>query len=212
MALRVGLTGGIASGKSTVANLFCDLGIRVIDADLIAREVVLPGSAGLNELVASLGPEILDAEGRLDRKLLRKIIFSDPDQKNTVNGILHPKIREKMLRRSITAPGPYHVLDIPLLVESGWQDNLDRVLVVDCSPEIQIQRLIARDGGSVEQAQRILQNQCSREQRLAAADDVIDNNHSLAALVQQVYRLHQEYLQHAFVAPSVRDSNHQMQN
>ncbi|NNF17990.1 MAG: dephospho-CoA kinase [Gammaproteobacteria bacterium] len=198
MALRIGLTGGIASGKSTVANLFCELGITVIDADLIAREVVLPGSPGLEELIAALGTDLLKADGQLDRKLLRKMMFSDPAIKDTVTGILHPKIRETMLQRSAAAAGPYHILDIPLLIETGWQHHLDRVLVVDCAPEVQLQRLIARDGGTREEAQRILHTQSSRKERLAVADDVIDNNHSLAALSQQVYQLHQRYLRNAF--------------
>lgn len=212
MSLRIGLTGGIASGKTTVAGLFTELGITVIDADLIARETVFPGSHGLAAIVAAFGQSILTTDGQLDRKSLRKMIFSDPDRKNQLNSILHPRIREAMIQRSTAAPGPYHLLDIPLLVESGWHKHLDRVLVVDCTEEIQLERLMARDDESREQAQRILQNQSSRQQRLALADDIIDNNHTPAALVQQVYALHQRYLQIAYTQTFHHTTSAPLQN
>ena len=197
MSLSVGLSGGIASGKSTVAGLFEDLGISVIDADLIAREVVLPGTSGLSGIVELFGPEVLADDGSLDRKRLRNIIFSDPDKKTRLNALLHPMIGERMLHRSNTDTGPYHVLDIPLLVEGGWQHRLDRVLIVDCTVETQIERLCHRDGETRDSAMRIINAQTPREVRLEAADDVIDNNGPPEALSPQVYTLHQCYLKFA---------------
>ena len=197
MGLSIGLSGGIASGKSTVAQLFIDLGITVIDADLIAREVVLPGTPGLDGILKLFGREVLTDDGNLDRKQLRNQIFSDPDKKNQLNALLHPMIGERMLQRSKSASGPYHLLDIPLLVEGGWQHILNRVLIVDCTVETQITRLCARDGETRETAMRIINAQTAREVRLEAADDVIDNNGPPEALSPQVYQLHQCYLKHA---------------
>lgn len=195
MGMSVGLSGGIASGKSTVARLFADLGITVIDADMIAREVVLPGTAGLQGIVALFGEGVLAEDGGLDRKQLRNIIFSDPDKTQKLNALLHPMIGERMLQRSKADQGPYHVLDIPLLVEGGWQHRLDRVLIVDCTVETQVERLRARDGETRDGALKIIRAQTARETRLEAADDVIDNNGPPEALAPQVYRLHQCYLE-----------------
>lgn len=193
--LTVGLTGGIASGKSTVSALFALVGVTVIDADLVAREVVEPGAAGLEAVIDHFGDSIVTDAGELDRKALRNIVFSDPSQKSTLDQILHPLIRKTMLQRSIEAPGPYHLIDVPLLAESNWQAQFDRILVVDCATDTQLKRLLDRDGESIEQAKRIIAAQATREQRLAIAHDVIDNNHATEALVPQVYRLHLRYLQ-----------------
>ncbi|MEM7083686.1 MAG: dephospho-CoA kinase [Pseudomonadota bacterium] len=193
MSLRVGLSGGIASGKSSVAKLFEFLGITVIDADRIARDVVLPGTPGLHGVVDLFGPDILTDDGQLNRKQLRDIIFSDPAEKERVDALLHPMIGSTLLQRSNSAPGPYHLLDIPLLVEGGWQEQLDRVLIVDCAVSTQIRRLCERDNETPESAKRIIDAQIDRQTRLAAADDVIDNNASIEALLPQVYALHRCY-------------------
>jgi dephospho-CoA kinase len=191
--LRVGLTGGIASGKSTVADLFAARGAAVLDTDVIAREVVEPGSHALAALVNALGGGILDAEGRLDRAFLRDRLFADAFVRREVEGILHPAIFAELERQSQTAGGPYQVFVIPLLVEAKLQHVVDRVLVVDCPEDVQVRRLMARDGGSRDDAARILASQATREARLAAADDVIDNGGETADLPAQVDRLDRKY-------------------
>jgi len=191
--LRIGLTGGIASGKSTVAALFAAHGVPVLDTDLIARDVVEPGEAALGEVVAAFGPDILGPDGRLDRPRLRARVFADPDARERLEAILHPAIRAELARRAEAAGGLYQVWVIPLLVEGGQLDRVDRILVVDCPEEIQLARVMARDGGTAEAAQGILAAQASREQRLAAADDVILNDGAEARLVPQVAALDQKY-------------------
>jgi dephospho-CoA kinase len=194
---RVALTGGIASGKSTVADLFAALGVPVIDTDVIARQVVEPGQPALAKIAATFGPEVLDAEGRLDRRRMRERIFSDPDAKRRLEAILHPAIRAEMERQSMAAQGPYQVLVIPLLTEGGRRDHVDRVLLVDVPEELQVQRLMMRDGVSHEQAQASLNAQATRAQRLALADDVIRNTGRVDDLRARVAELHQEYLRFA---------------
>jgi dephospho-CoA kinase len=174
-AFRVALTGGIASGKTTVANLFAEHGVPLIDTDLIARQVVEPGHPALAKVVAAFGPDILDANGQLDRRQMRERIFADRDAKLRLEAILHPAIREEMEAQSVAADGPYQILVIPLLTEGGRRDHVDRVLVVDTPESVQIERLMARDSVSHEQAQAALQSQASRKARLALADDVIVN-------------------------------------
>ncbi len=191
--LRIGLTGGIASGKSTVADLFAAHGASILDTDVIAREVVVPGSRALAELVAAQGGGILDAEGRLDRAELRRRIFADPAARQKVEAILHPEILAELERQSGRSPGPYQVLVIPLLVEAGLEHVVDRVLVVDCPEEEQIRRLMSRDGASRGVATRMLGAQATRELRLAAADDVIDNGGAAADLPGQVAGLDRQY-------------------
>jgi dephospho-CoA kinase len=192
--LLIALTGGIASGKSAVADLFAKLGVPVLDTDQIARDVVEPGAPALAHLVAEFGPEILDATGRLDRARMRDRVFKAPEQRNRLEAITHPAIRAELARRSAEAGGNYQIHVIPLLVESGRADAYDRVLVVDVPPAHQLQRLMARDGASAEQAQRILDAQASREQRLEIADDVIVNTGALEDLQGFVETLHQNYL------------------
>jgi dephospho-CoA kinase len=194
---RVGLTGGIASGKSTVANLFAALGVPVIDTDLLAREVVALGSPLLREITAHFSTQVLAADGSLNRQALRARIFADPAQRQWLEALLHPAIRELTDASSDAAPGPYVVVAIPLLVETGSTTRFERVLVVDCEPELQIARLAARDGNSREQAERILAAQASRAERLAVADDVIHNNGDIASLRDQVENLHRQYVQAA---------------
>ena len=187
--LRVALTGGIASGKTTVADLFAARGVPVIDTDVIARDVVQPGTPALAAVVEAFGIEVLGADGRLDRRRMRERIFSDAGARRRLEGILHPAIRAEMARRSLAAGGPYQVLVIPLLAEGGRRDYVDRVLLVDVPEELQVERLMLRDGVSREQATASLGAQAGRAARLAIADDVIVNtdraddlDHELTAL------------------------------
>jgi dephospho-CoA kinase len=191
--LLIALTGGIASGKSAVAEEFAKLGVPVLDTDQIARDVVAPGTAALGQLVAEFGKEILDANGQLNRAHLRERVFSDPAQRLKLEAITHPAIRAELAQRSAAAGGAYQVHVIPLLVETGRADAYDRVLVVDCPEEAQIGRLLSRDRGSREQAEEILAAQASREERLDAAHDVIENTGTLADLQRFVQTLHRNY-------------------
>jgi dephospho-CoA kinase len=191
--LRIGLTGGIASGKSTVAQLFGARGATVLDADAIAREVVEPGTHGLAALVNALGGGILDHDGRLNRAELRRRMFLDAATRRDVEAILHPAIVAELERQADKAPGPYQVFVIPLLVEGNYGHIVDRVLVVDCPEDEQLRRLVQRDGGTREDALRVLEAQAPREQRLAAADDVIRNEGLMAALSAQVAALDRKY-------------------
>lgn len=193
--LRIGLTGGIASGKSTVADLFAALEVPVIDTDKIAREVVEPGQPPLEKLVERFGTGILTPDGHLDRPKLRDIVFSDPKARADLEALTHPAIGSAVEAMAAAAGGPYQILVIPLLVEKGLGKRLDRVLVVDCPETLQLQRLQARDGSSPAQAQAILDAQASRTARLKAADDVIRNESDVAALRQQVEALHRRYLE-----------------
>ncbi len=191
--LRIGLTGGIASGKSTVADLFAERGATVLDTDVIAREVVEPGRPALGALVNALSGGILDAQGRLDRAELRRRLFEDPATRRDIEAILHPAILAELERQARQARGPYQVFVIPLLVENRLEKIVDRVLVVDCPEEEQLRRLAARDGESRESALRMLAAQATREQRLAWADDVIDNGGPAADLPAQVAALDLKY-------------------
>lgn len=193
----VGLTGGIASGKSTVARLFQALGASLIDADEIAREVVMPGQPTLGRLVAVFGEDILDAEGQLNRQRLRQMAFGDPALRRRLDAIMHPAIGLRMQECLRQAEGPYVILMVPLLVETGQHRLVNRVLVVDAPEEMQIERLMDRDGVSREQACQALAAQSDRAQRLAAADDILHNTASPEDLVEPVRRLHQAYLQMA---------------
>lgn len=203
--LRIGLTGGIASGKSTATQRFAELGVPVIDADVVSRKVVEPGSPGLAQVVAHFGARVL-ADGRLDRRALRELIFKDSSLRQALDAILHPLIRAEMERDAAQAQAPYVIMAIPLLVEGGNSGKrVDRVLVIDADETLQIQRLQARDGSSAEQARLILDSQASRSARLAAADDVLLNSGSVAELRQAVDRLHEQYLQLAQTLPSPRN-------
>ena len=194
-AFRIGLTGGIASGKSTVSKLFADLGVPVIDADEASRTVVEPGSAGLAAIVQRFGPDVLDADGRLNRRALRSLIFDDPQARRDLEGILHPLIRDEMERSASSAGGPYQIFAIPLLIESGPGRRVDRTLVVDVDESSQIRRVMARDQIGETEARAILAAQASRAARLAAADDVIENAGTVADLRHSVEKLHGRYQQ-----------------
>jgi dephospho-CoA kinase len=193
--LHIGLTGGIASGKSTVARLFGALGVPIIDTDQIAREVVEPGQPPLERLVERFGKGILTPDGHLDRPKLREIVFSDPKARTDLEALTHPAIGTAVEALSAAAGGPYQILVIPLLVEKGLGTRVERVLVVDCPQELQIQRLQVRDGSTLEQAQAILNAQTSRAARLKAAHDVIRNESDIASLRDQVSALHRRYLE-----------------
>lgn len=194
-AFRVGLTGGIASGKSTAAKFFGALGVPILDSDQIAREVVEPGQPPLERLVERFGPTILTSDGHLDRPALREIVFSDPKARADLEALTHPAIGAALEARSAEAGGPYQVLVIPLLVEKNLAAHVDRVLVVDCDEELQVRRLRDRDGATPEQVQAILRAQAPRAVRLKAADDVIQNDADMSAVRDQVAALHPRYLE-----------------
>jgi dephospho-CoA kinase len=191
----VALTGGVASGKSTVERLFASRGIEIIDADHVAREVVAAGTAGLADIVEIFGTDVLSADGSLDRRAMRERVFADERARRQLEAIIHPRVREVLRQRASEVHSAYGMLVIPLLVESGDYAWVNRVLVVDVPREVQRERLLKRDGISRELAEAMLNAQASREQRLAVADDVIDNSADLESLDDAVERLHRRYLQ-----------------
>jgi dephospho-CoA kinase len=199
---RVGLTGGIASGKSTAAGFFAALGVPILDSDAIAREVVEPGQPPLERLIERFGPSILTPDGRLDRPALRNIVFSDPKARADLEALTHPAIGAEMEARSATAGGRYQILVIPLLVEKNLSSHVDRVLVVDCDEALQVSRIHRRDGSSRQQAEAILRAQAPRAVRLKAADDVISNDADIDSVQKQVAALHDRYLKLAAKARS----------
>jgi len=196
--LKIGLTGGIASGKSTVARLFESHGVALIYADRIAREVVAVGSDGLAAVSETFGTEVISPSGELDRQALRVLIFSDDAKRKTLESILHPLILERsnaLEAQARDASAPYVIFEIPLLIETGRDADMHRVLVVDVLESTQVARVMARDKCSEQQAQDILTAQSSRDTRLASADDVISNEGTLEDLEQQVEKLHQQYME-----------------
>ncbi|MDA3869157.1 MAG: dephospho-CoA kinase [Gammaproteobacteria bacterium] len=193
--LKIGLTGGIGSGKSTVAELFSELGVTVIDADQISHQLTRSGSDSFRAIRQLLGDEFINAEGELDRKKIARHIFSNPDKKAALENMLHPRIRQRMLQEVERAKhDAYIILSIPLLLETGFTDLIDRILVVDADDEIRIQRTRQRDDRSEQQIRAIMRQQVERDRRLQCADDVIYNNGSLEDLRNAVDRLHQQYL------------------
>ncbi len=198
---RIALTGGIASGKTAVATAFAALGVPVIDTDQISRDVRAPGTSVLAKIVAEFGEEMLDATGHLDTRRMRERIFADPLQREKLNAITHPAIRDELARRATVAGGDYQIHAIPLFVESGGKGNYDRVLVIDCPEDLQLKRLVQRDGVDTNQARQTLAAQATRQQRVAMADDVIVNDGGLDALHEQVRRLHRKYLELAARRP-----------
>ncbi|EMP6172172.1 TPA: dephospho-CoA kinase [Citrobacter amalonaticus] len=195
MRYTVALTGGIGSGKSTVANAFADLGIQIIDADIIARQVVEPGKPALDAIAAHFGPELIAADGTLHRRLLRERIFADPQEKAWLSALLHPLIQQETQRQLQQATSAYVLWVVPLLVENGLYRQANRVLVVDVTPETQLARTIQRDDVTRAHVEQILAAQATREARLAVADDVIDNNGAPDSIMSDVARLHARYLQ-----------------
>ena len=190
----VGLTGGIGSGKSTVAGMFAALEIDLIDADVAAREVVAPGTTALAEIVEHFGPDILMADGSLDRRGLRRIIFHQKQEKHWLETLLHPLIRRWLTQQISDRRSAYCLLISPLLLETGQAEMVDRILVVDVSVETQIARTLARDGGEESTVRAIIAAQIGRNQRLEHGDDIIDNDLPLQTLRQRVEKLHQQYL------------------
>lgn len=201
MAYIVALTGGIGSGKTTVANAFARFGATIVDADVIARQVVEPGTPALAAIATHFGNEILQADGSLDRARLRQLIFNHPAEKAWLNQHLHPLIHQETQRQLALASSPYALWVVPLLVENDLHTRADRVLVVDADRETQLARTMARDDSSREQALNILSAQATRHQRLAVADDVIDNSGNLRDIEPAVALLHQRYLELAASAP-----------
>jgi dephospho-CoA kinase len=190
----VGLTGGIGSGKSTVADLFRQQGVPIIDADAIGHQLVSPGQPCLDAIVTAFGDTVLNSDGTLDRDQLRQQVFNSPEKRRELENIMHPAIRDAMRQQAQQFAAPYAIFVIPLLLEAGQQQMVDRILVVDCSEEQQIQRVRQRDHLDTAQIRAIMAAQVDRETRLAAADDVVINSGSREALAQAVLQLHQRYL------------------
>lgn len=194
MSLTIGLTGGIGSGKSAAADLFAARGINIVDADIAAREVVEPDTVALTAIAEHFGPSILIADGSLNRRALREIIFADAYEKKWLEALLHPAIRTLIKQQLSEATSPYAVLVSPLLLETDQHTLVERVLVIDCPETDQIQRAAARDQSEPDRIKAIMANQLNRDARLAKADDILHNHASLADLEQQVENLHQTYL------------------
>lgn len=201
MTYIVGLTGGIGSGKTTIANLFSELGVPIVDADLVAREIVAKGSPLLKQIVEHFGNEILLDNGELNRSALRQWVFSSEEEKNWLNNLLHPAIREAMLKQLSAQTSPYTLFVVPLLIENNLTELCQRILVIDVTPQTQLARASNRDQNNLEQIQRIMNAQVSREERLKWATDIINNDKDLAEnlphLKQKVLELHRFYLQQA---------------
>jgi dephospho-CoA kinase len=193
--LVIGLTGGIGSGKSTVAGMFQQLGIPVIDADVIAHAMAAPGQPALKEIIRVFGPASVDASGALDRNRLRKLVFSDPAQRRRLEAILHPRIRREIIALTTNIRTPYCIVVIPLLLETDQRDLVDRILVVDAARDRQIARVVLRNGLSEQEITAIIAAQASRDCRLAAANEVINNEGSVEELATQVRVLHEKYLE-----------------
>lgn len=196
-ALVIGITGGIGSGKTTVANLFADLGVPVIDADDLARRAVARGEPGYEEIVKDFGSEILDEAGELDRRKMREHVFSGSDNRARLEAIVHPRVYAMMKQLLDNLECPYAIVVVPLLIETGGREIVDRVLVVDSPEKLQIERTLRRDGTTREGVERILAAQTDRRSRLAVADDVIENAASEPDLEDAVGRLHHRYLEEA---------------
>jgi dephospho-CoA kinase len=194
----IGLTGGIGCGKTTVANLFAARGASVIDTDEIAHALTAPGGAAMPALVAEFGPAYATPAGALDRARMRELVFSDPGARTRLEHILHPRIRDATAAAAAIATGPYVIFVVPLLIESGaWAGRVTRVLAIDCPEALQVARVMARSGLQEAQVRAIMAAQVTREQRLAAADDVVVNDDGLEALAPQIERLHAFYLAQA---------------
>ena len=195
MVFVVGLTGGIGSGKSAAADEFARLGATVVDTDAIAHELTGPGGAAIPEVKRQFGSAFVDAAGAMERKRMRDLAFSDPEQKQRLEALLHPMIRAESARRIAAATGPYVLHVVPLLVESGgYRERIRRVLVVDCPEALQVARVRQRSGLTDPEVRRVIAAQIQRVSRLAAADDVIDNSGTIAAMQQQIRKLHEKYL------------------
>lgn len=190
----IGLTGGIACGKTTASDFFSDQGIEIIDADLVSRQVVQPGQPALEEIVKLFGSDILDSDGQLNRQKMRTLVFQDKSKRKQLENILHPVIRSRLDQLLKESHGDYVVFSVPLLIESGLQSRADRVLVIDVEPQTQLKRLTDRDGISLEQAHAMIDAQLPREKRNLAADDIIDNSTTLERFLAELEKSHDKYL------------------
>lgn len=191
--MYVGLTGGIGSGKSAAAECFAALGVGIVDADIVAREVVAPGQPALQQIAAHFGDQVIAADGSLQRRVLREIVFADPEQRRWLEQLTHPLIAQSIQQQLAASTGPYALLVSPLLLETTQRELVQRVLVIDAPETLQVARTVARDQAQPEQVRQIMAAQMPREQRLAHADDVIVNQGDLEQLRQQVVQLHQQY-------------------
>ena len=196
-SFKIGLTGGIASGKTTVANLFSDLGIKIIDADEIAHSITSKQGSAYNKIVKHFGEDVIGNDKELDRKKLRTMIFNNSELKRDLEQIIHPEVYAIINQKINASQEPYQIIVIPLLIETGYQNFVDRVLIVDCSMETQLARLINRDNETMKNARKIIANQIERNERLKFADDIIENEKktSINVLKNKVLQLHQTYLE-----------------
>lgn len=199
MVMKVGLTGGIGSGKSTVAGMFFELGVPIIDADAIAHQIVASDTEVLQQIINKFGQEYLTNEHTLDRRKLKKIIFDDPASKTWLEQLLHPLISKEITKQAQVAAAPYCIVEIPLLIEAGLQNTVDRILIVDCPQELQIQRTTQRDKQTEAEVKKIIATQITRDKRIDAADDIIVNTGDLAYLKDEVRRLHNLYLEQSML-------------
>jgi dephospho-CoA kinase len=208
MSFVVGMTGGIGSGKTTVANLFAELGAAVIDTDAIAHELTGPRGAAMPDIARAFGEGVFQANGSLDRVAMRQLCFSDPTARKRLESILHPLIRSESIARCRRADyAPYVMLVVPLLIESGaYREHIDRILVIDCAESVQVARVMVRSRLSADEVLAIMATQASREERRAAADDVLTNDDGLDELQPQVLRLHHRYVEFARKAPVREDT------
>jgi len=190
----VGLTGGIGSGKSAAANFFQNEGITVIDADGLSREVIEEGTPGFASIVEYFGSKIIDSDGSINREHLRKEVFDDDKKKKLLESIIHPLVRELMVKKIAVSKSPYSIIMVPLIFETNSMSNYNRILVIDCDPKLQLQRAMLRDNNSKAQIEKIMDSQCSREERISIANDIIPNNDSLENLKIRSIAMHKFYL------------------
>ena len=190
----VGLTGGIGSGKSAAANFFQNEGITVIDADGLSREVIEEGTPGFASIVEYFGSKIIDSDGSINREHLRKEVFDDDKKKKLLESIIHPLVRELMVKKIAVSKSPYSIIMVPLIFETNSMSNYNRILVIDCDPKLQLERAMLRDDNSKAQIQKIMDSQCSREERISIANDIIPNNDSLENLKIRSIAMHRFYL------------------
>ena len=190
----VGLTGGIGSGKSAAANFFQNEGITVIDADGLSREVIEEGTPGFASIVEYFGSKIIDSDGSINREHLRKEVFDDDKKKKLLESIIHPLVRDLMVKRIAASQSPYSIIMVPLIFETNSMSNYNRILVIDCDPKLQLERAMLRDNNSKSQIQKIMDSQCSREERISIANDIIPNNDSLENLKIRSIAMHKFYL------------------
>ncbi len=190
----IGLTGGIGCGKSAAANFFQNEGITVIDADDLAREAIETNAPGFESIVNYFGSKIVDSDGLINRAHLRKEVFDDEEKKKVLESIIHPLVRDLMAKKITASNSPYSIIMVPLIFETNSMSNYNRILVIDCDPRLQLERAILRDNNSKEQIQKIIDSQCTREERISIANDIIPNNDSIKNLKTRTIAMHKFYL------------------